>query len=48
MLDHTKNGDRLGVPLCDPVMKTLEAVKPSRPYATRASVPATQRGAGHR
>ncbi|CAI4033496.1 putative Phage integrase [Nitrospira tepida] len=33
VLDHTKNGDRLGIPLCEPVIKTLEAVKPSRPYA---------------
>jgi integrase len=35
-LDHTKNGDRLGVPLCDPAMRTLEALKPSRPFASGA------------
>ncbi|MEX5217495.1 MAG: site-specific integrase [Nitrospira sp.] len=34
VLDHTKNGDRLGVPLCDPVIKTLEDIKPTRPYAS--------------
>jgi integrase len=34
VLDHTKNGDRLGIPLCDPVIKTLEDVKPTRPYAS--------------
>lgn len=36
ILDHTKNGDRLGIPLCDPAMKTLETLKPSRPYASGA------------
>jgi integrase len=30
ILDHTKNGDALGIPLCDPAMQTLQAVKPLR------------------
>jgi integrase len=34
ILDHTKNGDRLGIPLCDPAMRTLETVRPSRPLAS--------------
>jgi integrase len=34
ILEHTKNGDRLGIPLCDPALKTLETVRPSRPLAS--------------
>ncbi|MCS6329506.1 MAG: site-specific integrase, partial [Nitrospira sp.] len=34
ILDHTKNGDRLGIPLCDPALRTLETVRPSRPLAS--------------
>lgn len=29
-LDHTKNGDRLGVPLCDPVVKVLQEARRTR------------------
>jgi integrase len=31
VLEHTKNSDRLGVPLCTPVMITLEELKRGRP-----------------
>lgn len=31
VLDHTKNGDRLGMPLCDPVIKVLQEVWRTRP-----------------
>ena len=34
ILEQTKNGDRLGIPLCDPARKTLEVLKPCRPLAS--------------
>jgi integrase len=33
VLEHTKNGDRLGIPICEPARRTLEELKPSRPHA---------------
>jgi len=31
ILEQTKNGDRLGVPLCDPVVTTLQRLRSTRP-----------------
>ncbi|MBS0177693.1 MAG: site-specific integrase [Nitrospira sp.] len=32
ILDRTKNGDALGIPLCDPAMRTLQDLKPLRSF----------------